>query len=385
MRIIGLIFSVSYIFLFYAAWVAYSLSRPIFALSLLFLLARPHQAIRKIRLFAISLIYLVLCNDKRWTQPDEDPASFFALASTPAEIQSKTIIFVRHGESTWNDTFNKGDRKPLNFAISFLPNLFYAMAVEIYLFVAGHSDQSWFFDSPLSQKGVRQATDLRKFLVTRGQHATAAEKEIWDLLTGKASEETSESGDSGSHENGDKRRRVVAQICSSNLRRAISTVAVSLQDRLDQQITDDKILILPQLQEISRNPDALSIAPPYAKELTPTWTDKEINGFDFERIFKKQVDTSLMYGNKPISTNGLKRMKEFCSVAFDKVEKDALILGGHSLWFRSFFRTFLPRDFTHLCKTKKLVNGGVASFTLLKKGEHYMIDPKSIRVIYGGF
>ena len=86
-------------------------------------------------------------------------------------------------------------------------------------------------------------------------------------------------------------------------------------------------------------------------------------------------------------------MNEFAAIAFDQIEKDTIIVGGHSLWFRSFFRTFLPRDFEHVSKKKKLINGGVAAFTLCKvtsdTGDmfetHFMIDPKTVSIVHGGF
>ena len=49
-------------------------------------------------------------------------------------------------------------------------------------------------------------------------------------------------------------------IVSSNLRRAISTVAAGFSERLKHRPAD-KIMIVPSLQEISRNPDTLSVTP----------------------------------------------------------------------------------------------------------------------------
>ena len=51
---------------------------------------------------------------------------------------------------------------------------------------------------------------------------------------------------------------------------------------------------------------------------------------------------------------------------------------------------FLPRGTDHISKKKKLVNGGTVSVTVreatLGDGrKEYMIDPRSITVIYGGF
>ena len=50
----------------------------------------------------------------------------------------------------------------------------------------------------------------------------------------------------------------------------------------------------------------------------------------------------------------------------------------------------MPRGTDHISKKKKLVNGGTVSVTVreatLGDGrKEYMIDPRSITVIYGGF
>lgn len=99
---------------------------------------------------------------------------------------------------------------------------------------------------------------------------------------------------------------------------------------------------------------------------------------------------SLHNGNKPINTNGLKRMNLFCDFLFSpSVTEEFAIIGGHACWFQSFFQTFLPHGVEHDSKRSTLVCGGVVAFDLLKastkQGPMYMIDPKSIAVIYGGF
>jgi hypothetical protein len=50
----------------------------------------------------------------------------------PFFLDKKTVVFLRHGESTWNDTFNKGDRKQVAFLMGFMPNLFISLAYEWY-------------------------------------------------------------------------------------------------------------------------------------------------------------------------------------------------------------------------------------------------------------
>lgn len=389
------IVSLPYIALFYGAWVVASLAQPIAFVSLLCLLAQPQSTIRKAKLLFNTLVYLLLCNDKSWTAPKEDPESFFlsddVRKSEPTKIDKRTIIFVRHGESTWNDTFNRGDRSKVSFVLNFIPNLIFAALMEFFLFVSGRDTESWFYDSPLSYKGVNQAIGLRRFL----QSTPATEKEA-DFIKLMLADDHTASSLGHNKQNGNKtagrgENALVSpssQLVSSNLRRAISTMALGFQDRLDKQLPDDSILIVPELQEISRNPDALSITPA-GGELLPSWSDRDVPHCDFDRVFSKQVDLSLNKGNKPVNTNGLKRLRAFCNLAFTNIERDIIIVGGHSLWFRSFFRTYLPRTFEHVSKKKKLVNGGCVSFTLKRvsmQGDfEYMIDPRSITVLYGGF
>ena len=67
-------------------------------------------------------------------------------------------------------------------------------------------------------------------------------------------------------------------------------------------------------------------------------------------------------------------------------------MGGHSLWFKSFFQTYVPHKSDLECKKKKIVNSGAVSFSLYmanesnKDGEPmYRIDPQSVSTVYGGF
>ena len=83
-------------------------------------------------------------------------------------------------------------------------------------------------------------------------------------------------------------------------------------------------------------------------------------------------------------------MNDFCKFVFSgPIREEHIIVGGHSLWFKSFFENFLPFSVSHVCKKKKIVNGGVVAFELMKAktqyGDKYMIDPKTVRVVYGGF
>eukprot|EP00591_Stephanopyxis_turris_P002139 CAMPEP_0195525524 /NCGR_PEP_ID=MMETSP0794_2-20130614/26000_1 /TAXON_ID=515487 /ORGANISM="Stephanopyxis turris, Strain CCMP 815" /LENGTH=365 /DNA_ID=CAMNT_0040656003 /DNA_START=22 /DNA_END=1119 /DNA_ORIENTATION=+ len=353
----------------YWEWACINLPRPFLIILVALLFWNLNTLLYKLELTYRGIAYLLFCNDKKWKKP-ADPMTYckpILEDETKKDcVEKKTIIFVRHGESNWNDTFNKGShRGALVFVIGFIPNLIYAVLYEFYLLLAGKMD-SWFYDSPLSHLGLSQIEALNKFLKTN-KGATEEEKKLISILRGEPEAPSS-------------------CLLSSSLRRALSTVAAAFRDRLDRR-PDDTILVVPSLQEISRNPDTLAITPAH-QQVTASWIDKESKVCDFQHIFTNRTDMSLHSGNKPMDTNGLKRMMEFCTFAFTRKE-EALIVGGHSIYFRSFFRTFLPANSKYIGKTKKVVNAGCVGFTLLKvitpQGVKFMIDEKSATVIYGGF
>jgi hypothetical protein len=264
--------------------------------------------------------------------------------------------------------------------MNFIPNLVQAALTEWYFWASGQANESWFYDAPLSEKGRGQALGVQKYLQTDIQFMPPKEAEFMRLLLGLNTSADSKNGTSKKSASAP-----TAQLVSSNLRRAISTIAIGLGDRLEQDLPEDKIMILPHLQEISRNPDALSITPAHGKVI-PAWTDPK----SLAAVYDKQIDTSKHTGNKPVNSNGYIRMQAFCKLVFDDIEKDAVIAAGHSLWFRSFFRTYLPSTMEHVSKKKKLINGGIVGFTLQRiitdSGEHhYLIEPKSLTTLHGGF
>lgn len=373
MKIFASLFSLPLLLAFFIVWLVASLSKPLTVLSLICAWSKPNAAWRKLQILISTLRYLAFCNDKTWKASDEDVEMYF---EGKTDVEKKTIVFVRHGESTWNDTFNRGDRPLLSFLLYFVPNLLKALSVEWYFWIMGEADESWFYDSPLSQKGLVQAQGLQTYLQTNVEFATPREADLLRRLRG------------------DEAHAATSLLVSSNLRRAISTMIVGFQDRLKRQHKTDNIVLLPCLQEISRNPDALSITPPLSN-VTPAWTDPKplISFYENGRI-----DPTKNSGNKPIGGNGYQRLQDFCRFVFeDASSKETIIACGHSLWFRSFFKTFIPKDHDHIAKRKKLVNGGVVAFTLERtskgststgdKGQDfvYRIDPKHIVVLYGGF
>jgi hypothetical protein len=227
---------------------------------------------------------------------------------------------------------------------------------------------SWFYDSPLSPLGLAQVEDLHSFIET--ENNTNGNDGL-DLKVLRGDPDAPKS-----------------KLVSSGLRRASSTIAGSFRQRLKRR-PDDKIVILDSLQEISRNPDTLVITPAQAT-IQASWIEKHYKLCHFQDIFDNQTDMSFYTGNKPITSYGLKRMNAFCEYVFsNNVKEGHLIVGGHSIWFRSFFNMFLPFSVQNQSKSKKIVNGGVVAFDLMKadtnRGPRYMIDPKTIRIVYGGF
>mmetsp|Transcript_23581 Transcript_23581/g.34278 ORF Transcript_23581/g.34278 Transcript_23581/m.34278 type:complete len:360 (-) Transcript_23581:179-1258(-) len=332
------------------------------------------SVIYKARLFVMGFMYLIFCNDKSFKAPSTDPGTVFVPLLKDGKdesIQSKTIIFIRHGESTWNDTFNKGSHRSLIvFVIGYIPGLMKSLMYEMYLLLTGKID-SWFYDSPLSTLGLGQTEQLAKFLQSPPATLTKQEKDLVDILNNDASAPAS-------------------KFLASPLRRAISTVAIALRHRLEKS-SEAKITIHPSLQEIARNPDTLSITPPHTP-VTASWIEQDYKPIpDLQHLLHSHVDVSGHIGNKPIDTNGLKRMTAFNEYVFSSdVEESYVIVGGHSIWFRTFFKTFLPYGVDHVSKKKKIVNCGAVALTLMKTktekdGVVYMVDPKSIQVIYGGF
>ena len=69
---------------------------------------------------------------------------------------------------------------------------------------------------------------------------------------------------------------------------------------------------------------------------------------------------------------------------------DEHILFADSLWFREFFRTFLPQAIKHEGKTSKVDNCAAVVFNIQRARNSsnkylYRIQPESIEFIVGGF
>lgn len=302
----------------------------------------------KIHLFLGGLLFMVVSKDSKGLGPkyNADPDS---IASKPTVI--KRIIFIRHGESDWNDVFNKG------FGPSMLIRLVKAFIREICLLT---TMDSIFFDSPLNDDGIEQAKELARFLESESSKGSA----IPSILTGRSENSI---------------------IVSSNLRRAISTTTIALWPRVHR--SNDKIMILSSLQEISRNIDTKALA---EKRSLPV-LDRIASHCGHDGLFTPELvyDASENHGNKTTAYYGIKRLRAFNEWAFLRKES-TIIVGGHSLWFKHFFQTYLPFSSDHAAKKQKIVNSGVVAFTLHRWEDEfgapsYRIAPESVETVYGGF
>lgn len=130
--------------------------------------------------------------------------------------------------------------------------------------------------------------------------------------------------------------------------------------------------------------DTMSIALPQTAIPLPG-IEKELELEDAENA-SKVLDMSQNSGNKPIFGTGYQRLQAFSNWVFGR-EEETIIAAGHSLWFRHFFKTYLPKDLKHDANTYKIENCGVVAFDFEKDphSDRFAIDVSSISVVYGGF
>jgi hypothetical protein len=116
--------------------------RPILILLCGMLLFNLPTVMYKVRLWCQGILYFLFCWDKSYKQPS-DPVSFFGPSMKQnVPVQRKTIYFVRHGESTWNDTYNQGThRSMVRFLLGFIPGLIKSFLYELYLLLSGKMDR----------------------------------------------------------------------------------------------------------------------------------------------------------------------------------------------------------------------------------------------------
>lgn len=298
---------------------------------------------RKLGLLAYGVAYLGLSRDSRFQLPP-DPGK-----SSTSSVAKRRIVFVRHGESAWNECFNR------SFDALFLPRVLLALLRELAMLLCA---DSLFLDSPLSSEGLVQARLLESFVES---------------------------------EQGEDLRRIceAAVFVSSCLRRAAATGFLAFGRFLS---VGRPVWYLSCLQEISHNIDTLALAPPFcAPVLRPCENaDVATAGSSARTVHHAAFNI----GNKGLGSHGAHRLEAFCEWVFSPCSPAALqpnvVVAGHSLWFRTFFQVYLPHATYHECKQAKITNCGVIMFDLeclQSEGGRfeYRISPESVVTVYGGF
>lgn len=322
--------------------------------------------IAKVRLLLWGTYYFCVSRDKKTKKPNDKKVDF-----TSSQLKRKKVIFIRHGESEWNLVFNKG------FGPSFPVRLVRALLREVGMFF---QPDSVFVDSPLSKVGLQQAWDLLTFLTSQPEGCTqpgAHLKPVKEL----------EVNDIVSIIRGDVGQSVVA--CSI-LRRCISTGFVGLSTRLLRAPPDEKLHLMTCLQEISRNVDTLSVTPAGKRPQPPQREVALENVGDIlPHFYETRLDSMLNHGNKTVQTKAEHRQERFVRWVFERKE-ETIIVSGHSLYFREFFKSYLPKNvqtgIANDAKTKKIQNCGAIAFDFYQiDPQNHRVDNSSIKEIYLGF
>ena len=337
--------------------------------------------IKKTRLYVLAVSHLVLSHEKKGLKALQKDMDFDeeTIKSQSTLKGTRTIYFLRHGESQWNYVFNRG------FGVSFPLRLARGLVME--LMCLFNARNSFFVDAPLSDRGLEQVEELRKFLnkvndpfLTDAEVAALRSKHV-DVLRADAAK-------------GEKLSKK-SIIVTSNLRRAAHTAAIAFMDRFER--TKEKLFVNDALQEMARNVDAFALAGeafdavPYTG-ITNVAKDKGTLNTIVEETVKFDVESNA--GNKGIGRRGATDCLRFAHWATSPSavpkECEAIIATGHSIYFKEFFKLFLPSASKHDAKSKKIVNCGVIAFELKKyehekKGVFYSIDENSIETVYGGF
>jgi len=327
---------------------------------------------RKCAVYRRGYQHLFFSNIKSW-KPDKCAPAPEKCTSWPADdkrtpADTRRVIFVRHGESEWNKVFNRGIDKGRT-----LIRIFLYPVLELLKFAF---NDSYFYDSPLSDMGIDQCQELAAFLShpTNDPDMTLAKKrDAADLR-------------------GDPNTRSI--VVSSQLRRAVATAAIGLWPRLKKKQNNEKVLLLSSLMEQSSNFDCVPLSG--VQEVPPV--DDIKNVLKSKAFSADRFDPSGNMGDKPVRSKGKKgydRMQDFLEFCFQpELQKTTIIAVGHSMYFRKFFNCFLdhdldPKHYASDAKQYKLKNAAAVGLTLQRKEEggttYYRIHPDEINTIHQGF
>ncbi|KAJ1441824.1 hypothetical protein B484DRAFT_390449, partial [Ochromonadaceae sp. CCMP2298] len=128
------------------------------------------QLLNKFRIFFNAVAFMVMCKDNKGVGPKYNPDPELLKDKTTF---SKKIVFIRHGESDWNNVFNKG------INVGFLVRLATALYNEMLMFTSVNSS---FIDSPLNAEGHEQAIELARFLTSEAATIKTADPNYSTIL-----------------------------------------------------------------------------------------------------------------------------------------------------------------------------------------------------------
>jgi len=274
---------------------------------------------------------------------------------------SATVSPVQFSESLWNHTFNRGINFKLPFRVAVI-----LLWETILVFI----QDSVLFDSPLSTKGLSECVALARWIRDVGNGATECDvqsKNVVDILRGTSKNQ--------------------ATITTSNLRRSISTVLIASSQKLKSSVLE-RIFVLSCLQEVTRNPDGMSLSlrggvPPVSQlECRRKW-----HFLEMPHLYATNLEMLYNKGTKGLLSTLHQRLLDFSAWAFDTCLTDHIVVCGHSIWFKSFCKLYMPAYVDHIAKTKKISNCSIVKFELTKlvcDGDvDYWVDPDSFSLVYG--
>lgn len=168
-------------------------------------------------------------------------------------------------------------------------------------------------------------------------------------------------------------REMKTGVVVSNLRRAISTSILSLYHRLKRR-PFEKVYILGCMQEIGLNSDTKPLL--FTKNHKPVLSRHEKNSpllvnHNMQNMYDNCLSTKYYKGDASDKTQQ-QRLQEFALWLFAQKKFLHVIAVGHSHWFQSFFRRYLPTDIEENelpanVRKAKIKNCGVVAFRIKKR------------------
>eukprot|EP01063_Lacrimia_lanifica_P005449 TRINITY_DN1321_c0_g1_i1.p1 TRINITY_DN1321_c0_g1~~TRINITY_DN1321_c0_g1_i1.p1 ORF type:complete len:361 (+),score=123.34 TRINITY_DN1321_c0_g1_i1:69-1151(+) len=296
----------------------------------------------KLRVYCAGVIHFWASREAKVGNTDRTAVTRPSSLIGVSDVVTKEFIFIRHGESEWNEVFNRSK-------VMLVPRLVVGIVREFFHMPFKH--QSLFLDSPLGATGYKQCDALAQVLNKTPSLSVVAEQ-------------------------GGSTPQSRSVIFTSNLRRCVQTTLIGLQPRL--QKTREQVFVYSCLQEAAPNVDTMA--------LTPAKEKPQIN-----HPLADLLDEKYNFGSKRWHERAIKRMNIFLKFSFAR-EENRVIAVGHSLYFRKFFNEYLDDksvlpEQAEMAKKKKVPNCGVVKFKV-QRGKKtlvnsYRIVPDSIQLLHG--